>query len=287
MGKKQETLVSINMDSFLSVDDLQNSNSETLHHVLKIMESMVAWLIQSGIGYNEFSAALKPVFFNQAIKELETLQQKKTDSSLSLLSGLNRRDISSLRQHYGEHIHIRAITNDLLATSVPARVIGLWLSSKLPYSIPFSEFEDLVSSISSEKHPRSILSELKRLRLASENENIVILNTNSYTPSPETKEAKELLTSNVRDHLNAGLQNVVSNQDLFLEQAVFADELTEKSIQSLKQLSHELWQDYSLKILSKAAECCKEDEGRRDAVNFFKLGIYQFDNFTLTNRETF
>lgn len=280
MAKKQATLADINMNSFSSTAHLQDSNSETLQNVLQITESLVAWLIQSGIGYHEFSTALKPVFFNQAMKELEQLQQKKTDSTLSLLSGLNRRDISSLRQHYGDHVHFQEITNDFLTTSVPARVIAAWLSAKISHSISFSEFESLVSSISSEKHPRSILSELKRLDLVSENGDLVSLNTNAYIPSPETKEAKALMTSNVKDHLNAGLKNILSQQDLFLEQTVFADGLTEKSIQNLKQLSYELWQDYAQEILNKAAESCKEDEGRRDAVNFFKLGIYQFDDFT-------
>ena len=42
------------MDSFLAVSPIHESNNEVLPHVLNLMEGLISWLIQSGIGYTEF-----------------------------------------------------------------------------------------------------------------------------------------------------------------------------------------------------------------------------------------
>lgn len=256
-----------------------NSNEEILNNVMQIMDVLVKWMIKSGVGYNEFSSSLRILFYNQAIQELNNIAQKKTDSSISLLSGLTRRDVSAFRQENDGYklIPVKLQDNSI---SVPARVIGLWINKKLPNRLPFSHadnsFENLVKEVSTERHPRSILLELKRLDLLVEEDDFVILNINSFTPSPESEEIKKIFISNARDLLTAGIDNIMTGKNKFLEQAVYADKLTEKSINELKCYSYKLWEEASQKILSKAIECCKQDEGRWDATKRFKLGIYEY-----------
>ncbi len=48
-------------------------------------------------GLYRFVAALKPVFYEQALAELGRIKQNKTDSAVSLLSGLHRKDVSAFR----------------------------------------------------------------------------------------------------------------------------------------------------------------------------------------------
>jgi hypothetical protein len=81
MSKDTSALV-VAEDTMLSHD-----TETTLEHVISIMPQLIHWLIKSGIGYNEFTTALKALFYNEAIKELESIKQKKTDSAISLLSG--------------------------------------------------------------------------------------------------------------------------------------------------------------------------------------------------------
>lgn len=273
-----------NLDSiskFSKSNDLLNvnNNEKTLKSVLQIMEVLANWLIKSGIGYSEFVNHLRIIFYNQSIIELDNISQKKTDSSISLLSGLPRREISQLRHENNGHNLVSLNTLDT-SISVPARVIGLWISRKIPSQIPFSNsntsFENLVKEVSRERHPRSILEELKRLGVVNEDESRVILEINSFTPSPETDEVNKLFTSNVCDLISAGIENITTRNNKFIEQAIYADELTEKSIDTLKELSYDLWEIFSNKILLKAIECCKEDEGRKDATKRFKLGIYEY-----------
>lgn len=274
MSKEASTLV-ISEDTMLSRD-----TETTLEHVISIMPQLIHWLIKSGIGYSEFTAALKALFYNEAMKELDAIRQKKTDSSISLLSGLNRRDVRSFCQTYGEYTLVNHF-NLQLPISVPARVVGLWIDQKLPPEIPFqgdeNSFENLVKQISLEKHPKSILLELKRLGIVVEQNENIILQNSSFTPNPQVDESKQLFTQNISDHLSAGISNLTKNTD-FLEQAIFADELSQESVEKLNQLSVDLWNLMSKAIISAAIEYCKKDEGNTEANKRFRLGIYQYNN---------
>ena len=53
-----------------------NDTEFNLQQVLLLMNHLTKWLIRSGVGYTEFSAALKPIFYLQAVNELETLEKK-------------------------------------------------------------------------------------------------------------------------------------------------------------------------------------------------------------------
>ncbi|ENW48608.1 DUF6502 family protein [Acinetobacter baumannii] len=273
MGKETSTLVS-SEDMMLSHD-----TETTLEHAISIMPILVRWLIKAGVGYNEFSTALKVVFYNEAIKELDSIKQKKTDSAVSLLSGLGRRDVRGFCQTYGEYKLIDQFSQQL-PISVPARVIGLWIGQKLPLQIPFQgvkpSFESLVKQISSEKHPKSILLELKRLGVVKEENDQIILQHSSFTPDPQMDESKQLFTQNISDHLAAGISNLTQKTN-FLEQAIFADELSEESVEKLKKLSIDMWNLMSRAIISSAIEYCKNDEGKTEAKKYFRLGIYQYD----------
>lgn len=271
-------------ENILLPQNLSHDAETTLEHVLKIMNELTKWLVKSGIGHSEFSAALRPIFYNEAIRELDLLNQKKTDSSLSLLSGLNRRDVSALRQENNNEYKLVENFIESTPVSVPARVISMWVHQKLPLAIPLSSddisFEKLVKQVSTEKHPRSILLELKRIGLVQEKDGEVILQSSSFTPSPEHDEIKQIFTDNIVDHLSAGIHNILQKDNEYLEQAIFADELTLKSIKKLRQSSMLMWEEMSKQLLSEAIECCKEDEGREDAKLNFRLGIYQFNDST-------
>ncbi|MBJ9986761.1 hypothetical protein IAE19_15115 [Acinetobacter sp. S40] len=258
---------------------LSHESETTLEHVVNIVPKLIEWMIKSGVGYTEFSTALKAVFYNEAIKELNRISQKKTDSAISLLSGLNRRDVRAFCQTYGEYVLVDQLSLQL-PVSVPARVLGAWLVQALPSSIPFqgneNSFESLVRQISSEKHPKSILLELKRLgHVIEEGEQVVLQNSN-FNSNLHVDENKKIFPKNISDHLAAGILNLTQNTN-FLEQAIFADELTQDSIDKLTQLSSDLWKLMSKALVSAAIEYCKSDQGTKNANKRFRLGIYQYD----------
>lgn len=244
------------------------------------MNQLSRWLVKAGVGHHEFSEAIRVLFYNAALEELEQLEQKKTDSALSLLSGLSRREVSQLRQLCdGKHQYL-ATTLRNQPINVPSRVIALWVHLGLPKIIPTcgeeGSFEYLVKQISTEKHPRSILSELVRLKLVIETGQHIFLQTQSFSPDPNNHMTKQIFSENIADHLAAGIANL-TEQTEFLEQAVFADELTQESIEYLKHTTNMLWEQCSRQILAEAIKRCELDEGKSQALYRFRAGMYQYD----------
>lgn len=250
----------------------------TLESIFPMMQHIARWLIHSGVGYTDFVAALKPIFYEQALSELDRIQQNKTDSAVSLLSGLHRKDVSAFRQQATQN----TTEAPNFAISVPARVIARWIALDLPHQIPVSgeenSFEALVKHISTEKHPRSILFELQRLGVVEQQGQQVILQQNSFTPDNQMQESKALFSANLTDHLAAGIDNFISEKPFtHLEQAVHAEKLTPQSVEALRQLSIELWQDMAKQLLNAAIHHCEQDQNKADATYQFRFGVYQYD----------
>ena len=256
-----------------------------LEQILLIMNQLTIWMIKSGIGYKEFTTALKPIFYQQALIELKKIGQKPTTSSISLLSGLHRKDVTAFKEIEAEGHSLQSLISSE-PISVPARVIGLWLAEDYPKTMPFTgeqvhSFESLVLKVSSERHPRSILNELIRLGIAKLEGDQVQLITGGFIPSSETNEIRKLLSANIQSHLSAGLYNIFNSEHeqlSCLEEAVRVDELSSESVRILKEYSYEIWEEYSSRMLKFALERCEIDKAEAKAKHTFCLGIYQDDN---------
>ncbi|MCA4778207.1 hypothetical protein IF090_00855 [Acinetobacter towneri] len=244
--------------------------------VSKIMIPLVSWLIKSGVGYKDFHLTLKRIFFEQALAESKKSNYKITDSSLSLLAGLNRRDIIHFREN-------KPSDSDHEALSISSRVITLWVQKKWDKKIAFHgtpiSFESLSREISQDTHPRTVLLDLERLGLVSEVGDTIILHSESFTPSNDSTKCQSLLSQSVNDHLQSGLINIFERPNSFLEQTLNADELTPESIEELRLLSTQLWKELSHKLLDKAIECSEKDKGKLNAYYRFSLGIHQYNEF--------
>lgn len=168
-----------------------SKNDTAKRSIVNIMTPLTTWLLKSGIGFPEFSQTLKSIFYTQAIKELNHLEQKQTDSSISLLSGLTRRDVSDFKKSEVIHDHISSSP-----MNISAKVITLWIQKGWPKRIPFSgdslSFEALAKEVSQDKRPRAILTELQRLNLVSDISDLIYLNTDSFTPTNDTYLSQEL-----------------------------------------------------------------------------------------------
>lgn len=241
--------------------------------VSKLMTPIVNWLIKSGVGYKDFSPILKKIFFEQALIEAQNTKSKTTDSSLSLLAGLNRRDISSFKE-------TPMTMNELHTISVSSRVVTLWVQKKWAKKIKFSNadisFETLAKEVSQDTHPKTVLLDLERLGLITIEDDEVILNAESFTPSQNSTKCQILLAKSASDHLNAGLINTFTAPNSFLEQSINADELSPESVEALKKMSTELWKNLSIQLLDKAIELAEQDKHKENANNRFTFGVYEY-----------
>src|SRR5690606_15309545 len=152
-----------------------NDADFNLQQVLQMMNHLSKWLIRSGVGYTDFTNALKPIFYQQALQEIKRIEGKPTISAISLLSGLHRKDVTTFKAQLREEE--TSFSNHL---SIPARVLNTWIIENWPVEMAFFDIENpsftvLSQQVSTEMHPRAILNELVRLGIVKQENDWIFL----------------------------------------------------------------------------------------------------------------
>jgi hypothetical protein len=243
---------------------------------------LVTWLVRSGVGYAAFAAALKPVFLAQALAEAQRTGQKPTDSTLSLLSGLHRKDVRKLRASAPSEE--AALTEDGsdwgkpgAASQVVTRWLGLAWPERLPFAGPEPSLEALVRRVSADFHHRAIVQELLRLGVVRQDGDHVELLREAFVPDRQLQEARRLVAGSVADHLAAGVHNLTTEgAQRFLEQSVFADGLSQQSVAQLHQLANRLWAEVLEAVVSAAVPLCEQDAHLTEGTQRFRLGLFSY-----------
>lgn len=238
-----------------------------------MLAPLVHMLVASGVTYPQFAAALKTSFLRAAHAELESNNKRVTDSAVSLLSGIHRKDV-------------RALTSDGVLKargfdrmqSLPDEVFTRWTNDPnyidadgLPKVLPMrgrtpdeASFEQLAQSITRDFHPRSILDELVRLGLADVQAETVRLRAGIYVPREDFAKTLGYVRTNVADHLAAATFNLRAVQEgapgPFLEQSLYADELSAESVMELQRLARRIWESALRRMFALANERASIDE---------------------------
>ena len=240
---------------------------QVLQQALVVMQPLVLWLLRSGVRHPEFSVAIKQTFLEQAAGELERLNAKQTDSAISMLSGLHRKDVKAMVTAMAQAPKKSSrITRDSLGRpTVPSQVMTRWLASGWPDELPMSgsakSFEILSRQVSSDVHPRAVLNELVRLGMAEQEGDAVRLCRNAFVPDQQMAEAGNLLAGSTADHLAAGVHNLSGpGNRKFLEQSMFADGLSTDSVKQLEHLAGALWMQVLNAMVRAALPLSEKDE---------------------------
>lgn len=256
-----------------------------LDRVLHLLRPLVRLLVRNGVGYPAFAAALKRVFLEAARKELTDRGMPQTDSALSLLSGVHRRDVRQLGRHAGT-----ADPSDTAPApmSLAAEVVARWMNDArylqpdgsprhLPRSGSEDSFDDLVSSVSNDVRPRAVLDELLRLGVVQESGAEIRLEGSGFAPRQGFDEMSWLFAANLHDHAAAAAANLHGDGN-HLEQAVYVDQISAESAAQLHQVSVTAWQQAFRRVMQQAQERFDGDaalapDQRRHRARF---GVYFF-----------
>lgn len=251
-----------------------------LDSVLTVLEPLVLLLLRHGISYVELAEQLKIVFLAQAMADSQRLGAKQTDSALSLITGLQRRDVQQLRPHAQQ-----ATRPQHLHHTVPAEVIGRWIGAHYPDELPYTgdeldlSFERLVRSVSKDKHPRAVLDELLRIGVVSMSEEmqVVKLSRKAFLPDEKSEAIQHLFRRTLGDHLLASVHNITDDQQpKFLEQAVFAHGLSAQSSVILHAYARKQWESMMQDFLKFAGSLCMVDADTPEPTERFTVGMYAY-----------
>jgi hypothetical protein len=251
-----------------------------LRAALAMLVPLARWLVHNGVPYGSFAPALKSVFVEAARRELAESGGKQTDSALSVLSGVHRRDIRSL----DGDAHVQAQPK---APSVASQVFTRWLADDalrdksdqpmvLPKSGPAPSFEALARQVSSDVHPRTLLAEMQRLGLVRVAGDQVHLDAQAFVPQRGFDDMVELFAANVSDHLAAAVHNLRGDGDKLLEQSVFASGLSVRSTQALGTLARRLWRGAFQQMVREATQRYQQDSHGAQPSMRMRFGVYYY-----------
>ncbi|MFM2119737.1 MAG: hypothetical protein RL722_1205, partial [Pseudomonadota bacterium] len=250
---------------------------------------LVRWLLRSGVQYGPLAQALKGVFLAEARRELEDRGSKVTDSALSVLSGVHRKDVRTLgtgsvpREAYHPSPAIALFTRWLTDPAYRETVTDAdGRSSFRPRptlarmgNVP--SFEALAREVSSDVHPRTLLDELQRLGLVHADGEQVMLDSDSFATDPRQANASQTLAINTADHLAAAVHNLTRpEQQKFLEQSIFADGLSVASVQALQNVARQLWSKAFDVMVKSATDRVELDTNDTNANSRMRFGVYYY-----------
>ena len=249
-----------------------------LRAALALLVPLARWLVHNGVTYASFAPALKSVFVEAARRELAESAGKQTDSALSVLSGVQRRDIRLL----GDHALVQAQPK---TPSIASQVFTRWLTDAAlrnkkdePIALPKNgaapSFDALARELSSDVHPRTLLSEMQRLGLVRVDGDTVHPQAQAFVPQRGFDEMVEIFAANASDHLAAAAHNLRGDGDKFLEQSVFASGVSARSAHALAALARRLWRPAFQQMAREATQRYQQDQRDGDAPMRMRFGVY-------------
>ena len=246
----------------------------------QLMEPLAALAIARGVPFVMVEDQLKSAFVDAARTAHPNLPAHRLVSRISTATGINRREVTRLTQARS--------TAPAVRHSPATRIFTKWLAEPAlktrqggPMAIarqgPAPSFEALAQSVTRDVHPRSLLDELCRLGLARVDADMVHVVRHSFVPSTDSARMLGFLGSNVGDHLRAAVANVLSHAPEHLEQAVFADELSQASLQAFQQLMRAQWKTLLQAAVPALQQLIDADRaaGRR-ADQRVRVGLYTY-----------
>ncbi|PYE85777.1 DUF6502 family protein [Pseudoroseicyclus aestuarii] len=154
-----------------------------------------------------------------------------TDSRISVMTGLQRRDIARLRREEAPEQPPRQPL---------AEIISRWWDDPaydpagLPIQGEAGSFTALARSVRQDVHPRTFLDLLIESGAVTEEAGRASLTTRSYQPLPGSEEQLGYLADNVGDHLSAAVSNVLGEAGNY-DMAVHYDGLSPEAIATLEE----------------------------------------------------
>jgi hypothetical protein len=250
-----------------------------LRQAAVLLAPIVRWLLRHGVSFPAFADLLKPLFVEAARAEVQRSGATPSQSALSLLSGVHRKDVRDITESPPA---ARPVARPTLASQVFTR----WLhdhrfrgkngkARSLTRTGPGRTFETLCRELSNDVHPRTVLDELLRLgQVALEGKQVSMV-AESFVPSARRDEMTALFAANAADHMAAAVSNLTTNEPPFLEQSIYADGLTPESVELLHAAAREAWARAFEAVVSLARERVDHDQVS-DGDSRIRFGSYFF-----------
>ena len=264
---------------------MQIAPPQSLIQALKrVMRPMVRLMLRKGITYTYFADMLKGIFVEIADNEFKIDDKPQSDSRISLLTGVHRKDVRRLRHQSLAH------GSDLPeAISLGAQLVGTWTSqapfcnadgepvplARLASSGGDASFENLVACVSKDIRARVVLDEWLRIGVAVlDDHDLVHLCVNAFIPRDGFDEKAAYFAHNVHDHACAAVHNLTSDGPAFFERSVHYDALTPASVVQLREQTSRKGMELLLALNQQAADFERSDATSEEQRQRITVGLF-------------
>ena len=215
-----------------------------------VLAPLARLAVARGVPHAALEQLLKQALVDAADRSHAGLPPHRRVSRITTATGIHRREVTRLIQDLRQGTAQQAPA----ARSHASALFTRWRTdarygdvrgspAELPRQGPVPSFESLAQSITRDVHPRSLLDELLRLGLAAHDPALdtVRLLREGFVPQGDAAGMAAVLGRNVGSHLQAAVDNLLQDSHCHLEQAVFADGLSEASLAEFMLLAKAQW----------------------------------------------
>ncbi len=216
---------------------MRDKGAGLIEAAARLLRPLVKRILAAGIPFGLLEAKLREVFVEVAEREFALPGRRQTDSRISLVTGINRKEVRRLRSA-DQRSAPRSFTMNH-ATSLISR----WRTdpqtsdrSGRPLSLPYQaergpSFTKLARKVTADLAPRILLDELVRNGAAEiTREGAIVVRGESYVPHAGAAEQLEILGEDPAELIETILRNVIdAGDERLLQRKVFFDNLGSES----------------------------------------------------------
>ncbi|MBL4869213.1 MAG: hypothetical protein JKY67_22860 [Pseudomonadales bacterium] len=217
-----------------------------LRTIYTIIRPLVRLLLRHGVPYNTFASVSRQVYIDVAEEEFKLEGRKQSLSRISVLTGINRKDIAKIKK-LQSHSMVEAQANNRAS-----KVINGWLRDdefltptgkpkKLSLDGKGASFTELVRRYSGDVPVKALLDELSRINAVNVTEKKKIsLVVDAYIPVENIEEQMRIMSRATADLLNTIDHNLAPNDGpLRLQRTVAYTNIPVECLTKIRELSHE------------------------------------------------
>ncbi len=251
----------------------------------RVLRPLIRLLLSYGVRFQTICDLVKSTYIQVAEEEFRLESKEQTDSRISLLTGVHRRDVKRLRS---ESLAVSSLS---LQASMSAQLLAMW-SGRVEYCDPQGvplplprlaskggdhSFEAMVRSVSKDFRARVVLDEWLRQGIATlDDQDNVHLAADAFVSPQGLEEKTFYFGQNIHDHLAATVHNLSGASPPLLERCVYYDNLTAESVKEYERVAKSAGMKALHTVNRRAIELQKKDAGKSDAVYRTNFGIYNF-----------
>ena len=256
----------------------------------RVMRPLVRLMLRKGVTYTLFADLLKEVFVDVAAREFRLDDTPPSDSRISLLTGVHRKDVRRLRSEGG-------MAHEALPANITlgAQLVNAWTSSPPFCSAPGQalalprlasvggdcSFDALVATVSTDIRGRVVLDEWLRLGIVRlDEQDCVYLEAQAFVPQKGFDEKAAYFGHNLHDHACAAVHNLSGEGLPFFERSTHYDALSPASVEQLRDVVAKDGMQALLAFSRLAADLESVDEPGIEQRQRITVGLYFYTEAT-------